>query len=172
VNARKYWRGGTLFRAEQLEPLFELDERGFRRLRPGAEAVILFTQNGTRWGGRPNPHGERIVARVPALVERDPLGVEAAARAFGLPSGALERGLRARLEGRWDRAAMLRLEAAMLARAFGAPSIMLSRWRAKKVKRDCPLLEAIFTRHRTIEGDPRAWFDSVERAHPAEARRG
>lgn len=54
VNARQYFRGWTMFRAEDLAPLMELDERGFRRLRPGAEGVMLLLGNGARWGGRPS----------------------------------------------------------------------------------------------------------------------
>ncbi|HEX2236752.1 MAG TPA: hypothetical protein VHK89_10805 [Actinomycetota bacterium] len=164
VNARKYFRGWTMFRPEALAALMEIDERGFRRVRPGAEAVILLTQNGMRWGGRPDVPGLRR-KRVADLLRSDPEGVAAAARLFGPARGALVR-LAGRVErGGWSRPDALSVEAYAVARALAAPGILFTRVWAKRVKRRCPVLVSIFSNERRVPPDVDRWIEGVERDH-------
>ncbi len=167
INARKYFRGWTVFRPEDLTPLMEIDERGFRRVRPGAEGVILLTQNGLKWGGRPDREGLRR-RRVAEMLRSDPDGAHRAAELFGIARGPLERGIRRVTEGSWDGPAMLAVEARAVAGALMEPRILLTRLQAKRVKRLCPMLTTIFSEKRRIVGDPRRWMASVAEGHVAQ----
>jgi len=172
VNARKYFRGWTVFRPEDLAPLMEIDGRGFRRVRPGAEGVILLTQNGLKWGGRPDLEGLRK-RRVGEILRSDPEGAHRAARLFGIAQGPLERGIGRVIEGTWDRGAMLAVEARALAGALAGPEVLLTRFQAKRIKKRCPMLTAIFSDGRRISGDPRRWLASVAEDHQVyDASRG
>ena len=57
VKANKLWRGSILFVLDDLLPLVEWDQRGFRRVRPGAEGLFKLLLNGVRWDGNPNQDG-------------------------------------------------------------------------------------------------------------------
>lgn len=164
VNARKYFRGWTMFRPERIAALMEIDERGFRRVRPGAEGVILLTQNGMRWRGRPDTRG-LARKRVAELLRSDPEGVEAAARLFGRAAPALRAGARSVAEGGWNRPAFLALEAYAIGRAVLAPHVALTRLWAKRVKKRCPILKAIFSEHRSVPDDHDAWVRAVAAEH-------
>lgn len=160
VNARKYFRGWTVFRPRDLRPMMEIDDRGFRRVRPGAEGVTLLTQNGLKWGGRRNEEGLRR-KRVVEFLASDPQGVAAAARLFGVAEKAVLRATGALVEGRWDRAAMLQVEGRALLGALSEPGIVVSRLKAKGVKKRCQLLRTIFVDGRTITGDVSSWVEQV-----------
>ncbi|MDQ4058513.1 MAG: hypothetical protein M3124_05255 [Actinomycetota bacterium] len=160
VNARKYFRGWTVFRPQDLRPMMEVDKRGFRRVRPGAEGVTLLTQNGLKWGGRRNEEGLRR-KRVAEFLASDPEGVAAAARLFGAAEKAILRAAGAVANGRWDRAAMLQVEARALIGAVGEPGIVVSRFRAKEAKKRCQLLRTIFVDGRTIDGNISSWVERV-----------
>lgn len=162
VNARKYFRGWTVFRPHDLRPMMEIDDRGFRRVRPGAEGVTLLTQNGVKWGGRRDDEGLRR-KRVAEFLASDPEGVAAAARLFGPAERAILRAVKAVVEGRWDRAAMLQVECRALIGAVREPAIVVSRLRARRVKKQCQLLRTIFVDGRTIEGDVSSWVERVAR---------
>lgn len=164
VNARKYFRGSTVFRPETLLPVMEVDDRGFRRVRPGAEGVILLTQNGTRWGGRPDRAGlER--KRVAELLSADPEGVRLTAPLFGPASAALVSAAEGAARGRWDRRAMLVVESWAVVKAVAAPRILLTRFWARRVKKRCPVLRSIFVDNRVIPDDRSTWLDRVARDH-------
>jgi hypothetical protein len=162
VNARKYFRGWTVFRPTDLKPMMELDERGFRRVRPGAEGVTLLTQNGLKWGGRRDSQGLRR-KRVVEFLEADQEGVVAAARLFGFAEQAILRGAKAVTEDGWDRAAMLQVELRALLGALREPSVLVSRFRAKRVKKRCQLLRTIFVDGRQIHGSISSWVERVSR---------
>ena len=164
VNGRKYFRGWTMFKPEDLTSVMEIDDRGFRRVRPGAEGIILLTQNGLRWGGRPNHEGLRAKL-VPELLAADPEGARAAARLFGPAGKALEAGAAAVAKGAWNRPAMLQVEAYALARALMEPAVLTSRLQARRIKNRCPLLRTIFADDREIRGDPDRWVRDVGRDH-------
>ena len=165
VSARKYFRGSTLFRAEDLPPLSEMDARGFRRLTLGAEGLILLLGNGIRWGGQPNPAGlaKRHVA---AKLSEDRQGATAAAQAFGLSRRDVEALARALLGGTWDQRAARRIERGALVRSIREPSILGARIRFRAwTKRRCPVLNAVFYRDRQVV-HPDAWLAQVRRSHP------
>ena len=164
VNARKYFRGWTCFEPKDIAGLMELDAKGFRRVRPGAEGVILLTQNGLKWGGAPNAAGLEK-RRVREVLQSDPEGVREAASLFGFARGSVVKGAEAVMRGSWDRRAMMTVEARALAGAVAEPSVLWTRLVAKRVKNDCPLLTAIFTHDRTIHGDPDAWIAKVAKTH-------
>jgi hypothetical protein len=142
----------------------EIDERGFRRVRPGAEGVILLTQNGMRWGGRPDPEG-LARKRVRELLRSDPDGVRAAARLFGPASGALLAGAHSVVAGSWNRPAMVAVEAWAVLRALLAPHVLVTRLWAKRVKKRCPVLRSICSSGRRVPSDVGAWLRAVERDH-------
>lgn len=163
VNARKYFRGWTMFRPVDLAPVMEIDERGFRRVRAGAEGLILMVQNGLRWGGRPDPAG-LARKRVADFLRADPEGVRLAARLFGAARGAAERAAAAVARGGWDRRAMLTLEGYAGLRALGAPGIAFGRLLVPGRKRRCPVLRTIFEDDRKV-ADPGRWIRAVAEAH-------
>jgi len=166
VNAKKYFRGWTMFRSENLAPLMELDPRGFRRLRPGAEGIMLLLGNGTKWGGRPNPEGLQR-KRIPETLRRDPEGVKAtAACLFGPAANALVRVAERAAIGQWDHRNMLEVEAWALANALIEPRVALSRIKAKRIKRMCPVLRTIFSENRRRPIDLDSWLNRVHKEHP------
>jgi hypothetical protein len=70
------WRPfrGSAFDTHKLIQLPEMDEAGFRRIRPGAEGVLKFFLNGTCPRGRPNPDGLKQ-KNVLELLAANPEGV-------------------------------------------------------------------------------------------------
>lgn len=163
VNARKYFRGWTMFRPRDLAPVMEIDARGFRRVRAGAEGLILLVQNGLRWGGRPDPAG-LARKRVAEFLRRDPEGVQLAARLFGAARGAAERAADAVAAGGWDRRAMLTLEAYAGLHALAEPGIAFGRLLVPGRKRRCPVLRTIFEDGRRV-ADPERWIRAVAETH-------
>jgi hypothetical protein len=172
VLGRKYFRGWTLFRAEDLDPLNRLDGRGFRCLRPGAQGLILLLTNGVRWGGRPDP--EQLRKRgIPELLASDLPGALEAARRFGLPVGPVERAVRSLVGGDWDRRSLLAVEGAAMAGAVRDPAILFQRFRFRlATKRSCPVLRTVFYGDRQIPGRVDRWLREVERTHPVYDDRG
>ncbi|MBA3583054.1 MAG: hypothetical protein H0W36_00745 [Gemmatimonadetes bacterium] len=163
VNARKYFRAWTMFTPADLRPVMEIDPRGFRRVRPGAEGIILLVQNGLRWGGRPDVEGLRR-KEVRRFLASDPEGVRLASHLFGSADEALRAAAAAVIGGGWDRRAMLTLESWALARALTRPGVIAGRLAAPRRKRRCPLLHTIFIDDRRID-DVDAWVRAVERDH-------
>lgn len=162
VKERITLRGATLMRVEDLAPMAERDERGFRRIRPGAEGVIKLVYNALRPGGRKSPEGLRM-KRVPELLAADPEGVEEAARRlFGPVAPALRRAVEAVVQGGWDRPAMLGVEAWFLARSVAEPGTALGRvWFNRVSKKRCPVLQVIRERDRRLPADREAWLRRV-----------
>jgi hypothetical protein len=165
VNARKYFRGWTLFRPEDLQPVMEMDDRGFRRVRKGAEGVILLLQNGSKWGGRAH-HAGLKKRSVGTFLRDDPDGVRMFAELFGPARGAMTRVSEAVARGAWDRPAMLKVEGWSVFRALAEPRVVLWRLRSRPIKKRCPVLRAIFTDDRRIPADVDGWLASVEIHHP------
>jgi hypothetical protein len=165
VLGRKYFRGWTNFRAEDLLPLFQIDSRGFREVRPGVEGVIIFTQNATRWGGLPNMVNEKAHLALDLLRE-DPDGVEEAAKLFGPARKALLEVIASALDGGWNRRAMLQVEARCVAGAFMEPHLLIGRMITRVQKKRCPILRTIFVQERRLPQDVDAWLERVAVHHP------
>jgi hypothetical protein len=161
-----YFRGSILLSAEQMRPLMRQDPRGFRRLRPGAEGVILLLQNGIRRGARADVAALARL-RVRDLLREDPEGVAAAARVVGAPE--VLRAASAVREDEWATASVLLFEA----RAFGR-SVFMQRghlakrilWRTRQQRRVCPV-HRVLRDGRRVPSDLEGWLRAVEGEGPS-----
>lgn len=158
------YRGAVLFGAEDLAPMMLMDPRGFRRLRPGSEALLLLFHNGLRWGGRAAMETIQRKGLHDAM-RQDLEGMDAATRVFGPRRPAALRLARAVLDGGWDRPAALAVETWVSVRGLAAPRLWLSRATYRmKGDRYCPLLP-VLRGGRRIPGDVPSWLERAERAH-------
>jgi hypothetical protein len=160
---RKVFLGSTLFLPEDLAPLIEMDARGFRRLRSGAEGLIKLVGNGTRRNGLPNPEGLRA-KRIPELLAGDPEGVREAGRLFGPAERAVLDLAHAVVQGGWDRRAAVAMEGWFLLRALGEPGSVVNRLRFRVAARRCPVLRAVFA-DRQVPADATLWMHRVAGTH-------
>ena len=164
VRARATFRGATVLRAEDVTKLMEMDSRGFRRLRPGAEGLFKLVINGVGRGGKAR-RSALEKERVRELLIHDPDGVEQASSLFGALRKAVVTGAGAAAEGGWDRAAMVRVEAWALARALARPAVAAGQARVRSAKRSCPILHAGIHNARRIPGDQSSWLSAVAATH-------
>jgi hypothetical protein len=161
---RAMFRGATLFGARDLAPMMLMDRRGFRRLRPGAEALLVLFHMGLRWGGRANPEGLRRKPFVD-MMQGDPEGMRAATEVFGSARGSALTLATAVLRGDWDRRAAIAVEAHIGARGLRNPGLWLQRARYQfSGGRYCPMLP-VLRRGRRIEGDVDSWIELTGRSH-------
>ena len=165
AKAKRFFRGSTLYRAEDFEALAQLDPRGFRRLRPGAEGLMKLVLQGFRWSGAPNARALKE-KQIIDLLRADPAGVQAVAPLFGVAQGAVLAAARAAVEGRWDRRALLAVEARQLLRGLRAPGPLIRRSRFKlSGGKPCAITRAMFEARRRIPADREAWLADVRRDH-------
>ncbi|MEA2507368.1 MAG: hypothetical protein QOH48_1986 [Actinomycetota bacterium] len=165
VKERRIFRGSTLFVVQDLEGLSQMDERGFRRLRPGAEGLFKLVLNGTKWGGRPNWEGikEKNIAE---LLAADSEGVALTAELFGPVKDAAIKGARAAVESRWEPAAMAMVDAWFLVKGARNPVILARRARFRfETRSSCPIVKAILGSRRRIPEDRDAWLEKVAETH-------
>ena len=164
IKHDKAFRGSTLFVLDDLLAMSELDDRGFRKLRPGAEGLLKLVLNGSKWFGRPDVEG-LTGKHVRELLASDPEGVTIASRVFGRAGGAARDLARAVVEGRWNRRAMLTIEARALMNGLRHPMVMVRRaWFRLTAQRRCPVVYAIG--HGRVVAEPReAWLADVARTH-------
>lgn len=165
VKVRGTFRGSTLIDAWQLSELSEIDDLGFRRVRPGIEGVIKLLMNGTRKGGAPNPEGLRV-KRVAELLRQDPEGAARASELVGAAAAPLRRGIAAVVTGGWDRRAMRQVDAWCLARSVAEPVTALSRiWFLKYQAPRCEVVTLIRDHERRVPADRDGWLRAVARDH-------
>jgi hypothetical protein len=164
IKHDKAFRGSTLFVLDDLVAMSDMDERGFRKLRPGAEGLLKLVLNGSKWLGRPNDEG-LAGKHVRELVASDPEGVAMASKVFGPAERAARSLASAVAEGRWDRRAMCTIEANAVVKGFRHPSVMARRaWFRLTAQRQCPVVYAIG--HGRVVSEPRdAWLADVARGH-------
>jgi hypothetical protein len=164
VMGSKFFRGTVLFSAERLQPLVESDDRGFRRLRPGASALIKLVPNAVgRLGALKWPPAK--AEPVFASLSKDPEAVREAARVFGgLESAVLELS-NAAAGGRWSRRAAIALEARALARSARHPWLLAHRGVALRQRRACVVLRSLSHHRLPNNADPSGWMALVERDH-------
>ena len=164
IKHDKAFRGSTLFVLDDLLALSETDDRGFRRLRPGAEGLLKLVLNGSKWLGRPNVEG-LTAKHVRELVASDPEGVAQAAKVFGWADAAAVKLATAVAGGGWDRLAMETIETHAVAKGLRHPSVMARRaWFRVSAQRQCPVVYAIG--HGRVITEPReAWLADVARGH-------
>ena len=165
VKAHATYRGSVQFSADDILALSVIDERGFRRLRDGAEGVLKMLNNGSSWGGRPNWDGLRSKSVV-ELLERDPDGAAAMAARFGIARGQLRNAVAATSRGEWNRPAVVAVEAHALVKAVVQPHVVAERvWFRGVRKPFCPVLRSVYRNNRVIDGDVATWFRQAERNH-------
>jgi hypothetical protein len=163
VVSRKIFLGSTLFVPEDLHPVAVTDDRGFRRLRAGAEGLLKLPTNGARRNGLPNIEGLRS-KRIPELLASDPDGVVSSAYLFGPARRAIGILANAVVRGGWDTKAMLSVQAWFLARGLFEPLSVIARVRFRSARRNCPLLRASFAGRR-VPANTELWLREVERRH-------
>jgi hypothetical protein len=164
LNRRKIFLGSTLFLPADLLPLTIADERGFRRLRPGAEGLLKLIQNGAYHDGRPNTAALQAKG-IRELLSQDPEGVRACAWLFGRARGAVLRASDALLSGTWARRAVLMVNAWSLLRAVAEPDGVMARIRFRINRRTCPVLRAVFAGRRRTPPDRERWLADVAMTH-------
>jgi hypothetical protein len=164
VKVRGTFRGSTLIDVEELLALAEMDARGFRRIRPGAEGVLKLLYNGMTRGARPLPEG-LAGKRVTELLRQDPDGARLAAeRLLGPARRPLLRAVDALLAGEWDRRSLLAVSAWTAVRALAEPHVAASRvWFAAVLKPRCPVLRVIRRHDRRVPADLDGWIAEVAR---------
>jgi hypothetical protein len=165
VRGARYFRGGRLFATDDLRGLTEMDPRGFRAVRPGAEGVLRLVLNGLGRVGRPWPR-KLAAKQVPELLRADPEGARAAAHAlFGPAAGAVERAARDVAADGWDRRAMLVVEGWALLKAGAAPHVLVRRTRFRMRAERCLVQRTITDEERRIPGDVGEWVARAGRDH-------
>jgi hypothetical protein len=163
LMGRRIFLGSTLFVAEDLAPVTEMDERGFRRVRAGAEGLFKLPLNGALRNGLPNRPGLSS-KRIPQLLAADPDGVRVAARLFGPAERSILTLAREVVRGSWDRRAMLSLEAWFLVRAMKEPRSVAARISDRLAARSCPVRRAMLA-GREVPIDVESWLADVGRTH-------
>ncbi len=165
VKDRGTFRGSTLIDYQSLLPLSEIDDRGFRRIRPGVEGIIKLCMNGVRRGGRPNT-AALVAKRVGELLASDAEGVRIGADLLGPARNALQDGVAAVIRGEWDRRAMATVEAYAFLRGIKEPHVAASRLKflAVDAKR-CPIIRLIRVGDRRVPADRAAWLREVSQRH-------
>lgn len=165
VKERSTWRGSTLVDYQRMPTVAIIEERGFRRIRPGAEGVVKLVLNGVLKGGRPNPEGLRIKS-VTELLSSDREGVELAAGWFKPFTGTLLSGVDALLEGGWDRKSMSTIEAWAAVKALAEPRVAASRYIFNHYTLPrCPVLQSVRKDDRRIPDDADRWFEEISVDH-------
>lgn len=155
-----YARVARTVDAAELAPVTELDARGFRRLRRGAEGLFALLAQ-TRRPARP-PAG---LEQIRSLLTSDPRGMEDAAALLGAARKPALAGARAVVNGGWSYAAMAELEPVYLAGAVRRPRERLRwlRFRLRDRKR-CGVLAAL-ENDRSIPADADGWLAAVASNH-------
>jgi len=166
VRSRMTFHGSTVFVPSDLGSCFELDERGFRRLRPGAEGLLKLVISGIAPAGKPR---QRAIVKedVVQLLSRDSQGVMAGAALCAPVQMAARSGAQALVEGGWNRRAMATVEAWFVVKGFTEPRTAWRRVRAKRAKAHCELIQTSIKSSRHIPGNIDDWLTRVEKDHAA-----
>jgi thymidylate kinase len=164
VRSRMTFRGSTVFVPSDLGSCFELDERGFRRLRPGAEGLLKLVISGIAPGGRPR---ERAIVKedVVQLLSGDSQGLIAGAALCAPVGKAVRSGAQALVEGGWNRRAMATVEAWFVVKGVTEPRTAWRRVRAKQAKERCELIQTSIKSSRRIPGNVNDWVTRVGQDH-------
>lgn len=169
VKERATLRGGTLLDVDDLLALAEIDARGFRRIRPGAEGVIKLLLNGMSRGGHRDERALQAKGIV-ALLQQDPDGVGAIARRFGSAERPLLDAVAALLAGGWEQRALRAVERHAYLRALGEPTVAVSRlWFNAVASARCPVIRLIRQHDRRVPDDRAGWLAEVRRDHRVDA---
>lgn len=164
MRDRITFRGSTVFEPSDAAHLMEMDARGFRRLRPGAEGLFKLVVNATGPTGRLKPkmlEKENVVD----LLKSDTEGVlSAASSIFARVEDSVLTGARAAMEGSWNRRAMATVEGWYVLKVLGDPRTAAQRVRARRAKRECEVMRTSLGSGRQIPGDVDLWLEKVARS--------
>lgn len=153
-------RGSRVLCAADVLPAAAVDDDGYRRLRPGAEAVVRLVLDEWRTGAPPIEASSLVELR--ELLQADPEGAQLASSRL---DPRLREAVAAVAAGRWPRKALLAAELTCLAHGLRHPAQLLVRAVGRRSSKTCPLLGAL-ANERTVDGDLDEWIASVDRAHP------
>ncbi|HWE81789.1 MAG TPA: hypothetical protein VG265_09070 [Gaiellaceae bacterium] len=148
--------------AETLTRMTELDDRGFRVVRPGARALLVLLSRARRRRASLLRDDDR--REIESLVASDPEGAQALAAELGPLGWLLPRVLRELEKGNTSSRAALELELFHLSCALRDPRQRLS-WARYRLGRKCPVLTALGSGRR-VPDDRSRWIESVKRTHP------
>jgi hypothetical protein len=164
VRDRITFRGATVFESSDAAHLMEMDARGFRRLRPGAEGLFKLVVNATGPTGRPKPRTlekENVID----LLRSDPEGMlSTASSVFARVEDSVLTGARAAMEGRWNRRAMATVEGWYMLKILRDPRTAGLRLRARRAKKECEVMRTSLGSARRIPGDVDLWLEEVARS--------
>lgn len=170
VKERLTLHGACVLVAADLLELMEMDDRDFRRLRPGAEGLLKLVTNGMTLTGAPKE--DRLVKeRVVELLRNDVDGAAAASRLFA-PAGRLAQiAAETAARGGWHRLAMTAVMGRVLIRALRHPAVAYRQvvFRVADARR-CPLIWAIVENDRRAPDPAHAWMRAVADAHAVPER--
>jgi hypothetical protein len=159
VYSRRVFRGATLVTAGDVVRFAQLDTRGFRRLRPGAEALLLLLTRVSRGGGAPPARVDLL-----ELLRSDRAGAFGLAKLIRFPTA----GLRALEAGDWDRWAVLAFELRTVSRLLVRPAELRACLALDYRRlRGCSLVESL-QQGRRVDGDRREWLSRIALSHPVE----
>jgi hypothetical protein len=147
--------------AETLVGATELDDRGFRVVRPGARALLLLLSAGGRRGDALLDDDRR---EIESLVALDPGGAEALASKLGPLGRLLPHVLDEVGRGRAGVRSGLELELFRLSFALRHPTQRLAWARYRLRPRRCPVVAALALGRRTPV-DASRWLESVRMTH-------
>ncbi|MFN2490070.1 MAG: hypothetical protein ABR529_10090 [Actinomycetota bacterium] len=158
ARARRFFKGSTLYVAQDFGPVLETAPDGYRRVRAGAAGLLKLVPNGLARGGGLKWKGAKA-ERVGRLLAEDPDGVRVAAELFALPRGPLVAAADSMAHGGWDRRAVLVLQASAAARGVLELPTLVARARARLGPGGrCLVLETIGKHKRRVPGDRREWL--------------
>ena len=157
VYSRHLFRGVPVATPQELVPLTQ-EESGYRRLRPGAEALLLLLR-GMRRGGRDVPSAIR--ERVLELLRSDPVGAGALAALLGFPPAALA----AFESGGWDRRSCLTYELRVASTLLRRPAALRASLALDYRRlRGCSLVKSL-EGGRRVDEDRSEWLSEIARTH-------
>lgn len=167
LKQQKSYRGSILFEWDQLMPLATWDDRGFRELRPGAEALLKLILNGINRDSSKNVVGIESKAVVEGL-EIDFVGAVLAAESLlsGRASAAAVDLAESLVEGGWQRGAARSIQISAYSKALLKPRWALQRARFRgKASSACPITEVLLGNHRVIPDQRSLWWSRVVDTH-------
>jgi hypothetical protein len=161
VYSRHIFRGVAIATPEELVPFTSVEAAGYRRLRPGAEALLLLLRGMARGGGEPPPAARETIL---ALLESDPVGATQLASLLALPANAPA----AFQSGRWDRRSWLAFELRVASALLRHPSDLRACLALDYRRlRGCSLVASL-EQTRSVDGDRSEWLSAIARTHVVE----
>jgi hypothetical protein len=156
-------RAAGVARAETLAGMTELDQRGFRVVRPGARALLALMSCAHRRRAPLLDEDDR--REIESLAAADPEGVQMLAAELGPLGWLVLRVLRAVGDGSAGHRSALELELFYLSCALRDPRQRLAWARYRLGRPPCAVLTALAAGRR-MPADRSRWLESVAQSHP------